>query len=163
MTTFSVTEDTRAKTVQLITGNLRVLFKSIQLHSRKMEKTCGLTCAMLWMMWELFANPGMKVSELARILSIHASTCSNMLDKLESKGLVERNRSIKDQRAVHLFLTDAGQKMLAKAPRPAQGAMSEALEELRDHDLDNLAGGLNALVAALQVKEQNAEFVPMFE
>lgn len=163
MTTPKELQDRRSRQVQLIVGNLRILFKSMLRQSRKVERECGLTSAMLWMMWELFARPGMKVSELANVLSIHASTCSNMLDKLEAKGLVERKRSTTDQRAVHLFLTAAGNSMLEKAPRPAQGMTNAALHNLDDSELDKLADGLTALISQLELKEKDAEFVPMFQ
>lgn len=153
----------RTEHIQIITSYLRILFKSIQQHSKTVEKECGLTSAMLWMMWELFATPGLKVSELAKALSIHASTCSNMLDKLENKGLVERKRSGKDQRAVHLYITDEGSALLARAPRPAQGALSGALEKLPDDDLQKLIDGLKVLVGSLQSKEDDAEYIPIFE
>lgn len=163
MTNQENTCDTRTGQIQAITSYLRVLFKSIQQHSKNVEKECGLTSAMLWMMWELFATPGMKVSELAKALSIHASTCSNMLDKLEKKGLVERKRSGQDQRAVNLYITDEGSTLLAKAPRPAQGALSGTLEKLADDDLHKLADGLRVLVASLQSKDDDAEYTPIYE
>lgn len=155
--------DTRAEQIQTITSHLRILFKSIQQHSKTVEKECGLTSAMLWMMWELFATPSMKVSELAEALSIHASTCSNMLDKLEKKGLVRRERSGRDQRAVHLYITDEGSALLAKAPRPAQGALSGTLEKLADDDLHKLVDGLKVLIGSLQTRDAAAEFKPIFE
>ena len=156
-------QDVRSHQIQLITSQLRILFKSIQQHSKIVEKECGLTSAMLWMMWELFAMPGLKVSELANALSIHASTCSNLLDKLETKGLIERRRSGQDQRAVHLYITDKGSTLLAKAPRPAQGALSGALEKLGDEDLLKLGDGLTVLVGYLQTKDEGAEYKPIFE
>ena len=156
-------QDVRSHQIQLITSQLRILFKSIQQHSKIVEKECGLTSAMLWMMWELFATPGLKVSELANALSIHASTCSNLLDKLETKGLIERRRSGQDQRAVHLYITDTGSTLLAKAPRPAQGALSGALEKLGDEDLLKLGDGLTVLVGFLQTKDEGAEYKLIFE
>ena len=40
--------------------------------------------------------------------------------------------------------------------------MSAALHNLNDQDLDKLADGLQALIASLQIKVQDAEFVPLF-
>lgn len=149
-----VIED-RQKQMQSITKQLRVVFRAVQAHSKTVEKSCGLSGAKLWMMWELFATPGVKVSELARTLTIHPSTCSNMLDQLEEKELVRRDRSNKvDQRAVHLYLTETGTTLLAKAPRPAQGTMSEALERLSDEYLNHLELGLSQLLEAMQYKDE---------
>ena len=145
----------RQEKMQSIIKQLRVVFRAVQAHSKTVEKSCGLSGAKLWMMWELFATPGVKVSELARTLTIHPSTCSNMLDQLEEKELVRRDRSNKvDQRAVHLYLTETGTTLLAKAPRPAQGTMSEALERLSDEYLNHLELGLSQLLEAMQYKDE---------
>lgn len=144
-----------------ITQQLRVIFRAVQAHSKKVERQCGLSSAKLWMMWELFSHPGLKVSELAQALSIHPSTCSNMLDQLEDKELVRRDRSKVDQRAVHLYLTEKGTRLLAKAPRPAQGTLSEALERLDDNHLICLEDGLTQLIRSMKVKDEEAGLIPL--
>lgn len=151
----------RQKQMQSITKQLRVVFRAVQAHSKTVEKSCGLSGAKLWMMWELFATPGIKVSELARTLTIHPSTCSNMLDQLEEKDLIRRDRSKVDQRTVHLYLTNVGTTLLAKAPRPAQGAMSEALEHLSDEHLNHLELGLRKLLEAMQYKDEKTGLFPI--
>ncbi|BCO08722.1 hypothetical protein GF1_10980 [Desulfolithobacter dissulfuricans] len=151
----------RHQRMQNITKQLRVVFRAVQAHSKTVERQCGLSSAKLWMMWELFASPGLKVSELAKALTIHPSTCSNMLDQLEDKGFVRRDRSKIDQRAVHLYLTEEGAKVLAKAPRPAQGTLSDALEHLSDDNLIHLEEGLNKLIDAMKVKDEKAGLVPI--
>ena len=153
--------DVRQNRMQNITKQLRILFRTIQSHSKTVERQCGLSSAKLWMMWELFANPGLKVSELAKALTIHPSTCSNMLDQLEGKGLLRRDRSKTDQRAVHLFLTDKGTKLLATAPRPVQGALSNALGQLSDTHLSSLEDSLNKLMEAMQIKDEDAGMIPI--
>ncbi len=153
--------ENRQDSMQNITKQLRVVFRAVQSHSKTVQQQCGLSSAKLWMMWELFANPGVKVSELARALTIHPSTCSNMLDQLEDKGLTRRSRSKTDQRAVHLFLTEEGTQLLAIAPRPAQGTLSMALEHLSDSHLTSLEEGLSQLILAMQVKDEVAGMLPI--
>jgi len=151
----------RQEHMKNITKKLRVVFRAVQAHSKIVERQCGLSSAKLWMMWELFATPGLKVSELARALTIHPSTCSNMLDQLEDKGFIRRDRSKVDQRAVHLYLTGEGAKVLAKAPRPAQGTLSDALEQLSDESLQHLEDGLNTLIDAMKIKDEKDGLVPI--
>lgn len=105
-----------------ITKQLRILFRAIQAHSRKVETTCGLSSAQLWMLYEVSLSYGIKVSELASILSIHRSTSSNMLDKLEKRNLISRDRSKSDQRSVHIYITKQGKELLAQAPSPQRGS-----------------------------------------
>lgn len=146
---------------QNILKDLRIIFRAIQSHSRLVEKKSGLSSAQLWMLWELHNAPGLKVSQLASILSIHQSTCSNMLDKLEAKEFVYRKRISSDQRVVLLFLSEKGAEVLARAPKPAQGALTEALLRLPDATLLNLGNGLSELVEALNNPDQAASMKPI--
>jgi DNA-binding MarR family transcriptional regulator len=54
--------------------------------------------------------------ELAREMDIDAGAITRMLDRLESKGLIERVRSEADRRVVHLRLTAAGEHVARKVP-----------------------------------------------
>lgn len=144
-----------------IVQHVRVVVRSTQAHARWIEKSSGISGAQLWAMWELFTNPGQKVSELSRALSIHQSTASNMLDKLEEKNLIRRQRGGPDQRVVQLFLTSKGVELLSDAPRPAQGAIIDALNCMSDEDLSKLNEGLSSLLGHMKVAENNAALDPL--
>lgn len=146
---------------QAITQQLRILFKAVQAHSKRVEKLCGLSSAKLWMLHEITNDPGIKVSQLAKVLSIHPSTCSNMLDKLEDKNLIYRNRSKTDQRTVHLHPTQQGAKLLQMAPSPPQGKLSSTLQKLSQPQLANLEKSLEALLLALHFEDDKAAFTPI--
>lgn len=146
--------------IQNVTQQLRVLFKIVQSHSKTVEKACGLSGAKLWMLYEIDACPGIKVSQLAEALSIHRSTCSNMLDKLEEKELIIRDRSRSDQRTVHIFITDLGKAVLDKAPSPKAGKLNESLQQLNTEQLSNLESSLKDLLDALSY-DQKAAHTPI--
>lgn len=144
--------DARQQQMTHIIRELRKVSRVLQAQAKFVEQHYGLSSAKLWMLWELFAHPGLKVSELARILSIHPSTCSNTLDRLEAQGFLRRDRSDRDQRAVHLYLTEAGEGLLAGSSRPSLGALGEALDTLSPEDLDHLDTGLTSLTQAIHPK-----------
>ncbi len=153
--------DVKITKEQAVTQQLRIIFKAVQAHSKTVEKACGLSSAQLWMLYEVSVAPGVKVSQLAKTLAIHPSTCSNMLDKLELKGLISRDRSKTDQRSVHLFITDMGGELLKNAPVPPQGKLSEALDRLSVEQIDQLQSGLEGLISCLHVKEDNQGLIPI--
>ena len=156
------TDDPRFQRFQEILKDLRIIFRASQAHAKWVEKECGLSSAQLWMIWEVFNSPGIKVSELARILSIHPSTCSNMLDKLQKKDLVKRDRNNPDdQRVVELGLTDNGIKLLATAPRPAQGVLADVLMRLPDDSLNHLEIGLRELKNILKTSDEKDALTPI--
>lgn len=146
---------------QNIIKQIRILFKAIQSHAKKVEKKCGLSSAKLWMLHEVSITPGIRVSQLAQALFIHPSTCSNMLDKLEELQLICRDRSKTDQRSVHLYITEKGKELLAKAPSPPQGLLSSALQILNEEQLDNLELSLDPFIAALHFTDDKAALTPI--
>lgn len=153
--------DKRIEQEKAITKQLRTIFKAIQAHSKCVEKACGLSSVRLWMLFEISSIEGIKVSELASILSIHRSTCSNMLDKLEDKNLIYRKRSKTDQRAVRLYITEEGEAILAKAPSPPEGKLSASLNKLSPHQLTELEKSFGVLVKAMHVEDEQAGLIPI--
>lgn len=141
----------------------RVVFRSVQKHSAWVEKQCQVSGAQLWVMWELLVSPGLKVGDLSRAMTIHQSTASNLVDKLEKRGLLRRERGGPDQRVVRLYLTPAGLEVVNRAPRPAQGVLMEALNSLPDEVLEGLDKHLTKLVGVLDVKDENAGLEPLAE
>ena len=141
--------------------HFRIVVRSIQAHSAWVERQCGLSAAQLWALWEVARAPGMNVSEIARRLSIKPATASNLLDKVENKGLLERARSGPDQRVVKLFVTEPGNELLRTAPLPAQGALLDGLTRMAEDELDGLNCGLEALVEILSIKDEGSALAPM--
>ncbi|WP_018936367.1 MarR family winged helix-turn-helix transcriptional regulator [Thioalkalivibrio sp. ALJ24] len=139
---------------------LRVIIRALQGHSRSVERACGISASQLWALWELQRTPGLNVSDLSRRLSVHASTTSNLLDKLEQQGLIERRRPERDQRIVRLYVTAAGQELLERAPAAPQGELNRALEAMPPEELAELDHNLALLVETMQSTEQRAGLKP---
>jgi len=156
-------EEQGLREVRAVLQAMRVVFRSIQAHSRWVEKRCGVSAAQLWALWEIHVSAGLRVSELAKALAIHQSTASNLLDKLEDKGLMRRERGGPDQRVVRLYLTEKGQDLVARAPRPAQGALIDALGRLPKETLAALGEGLETLLLEMKVKDQDSAMEPLSE
>lgn len=136
----------------------RVIFGAVRQHFKAIEKACGVSGAQIWAMAALRQTPGMKVSELAQALSIHASTASNLLDKIEKAGLIRRERNSVDQRVVKLYLTASGEKALEKAPQPLTGILTHALGQLPDEALIRLNQDLATLIAHMgAINTQDAQ------
>lgn len=139
----------------------RLIFKAVQQHSQWVETHCGVTSAQLWALWELSEKPGLKVTELAKAMSIHHSTASNMLDKLAKKGLIIRERISQDQRVVTVTLTEAGAKLINLAPAPPQGILQHSLFQLPENVLKSLANDLDVLVKGMEIKDEAAAMQPL--
>lgn len=134
----------------------RVLIRTAQRHSQWIERQSGVTGAQLWVLQELTEVPGLRVGELANRMALHQSTASNMVDRLETSGLIRKERTSTDQRVVRLYLTDEGTAVLARAPSPARGVLVEGLRLLAPDELKSLQGELDKLL--LQIRDLDEGF-----
>lgn len=127
----------------------RLIFKSVRSHFQWVEAQTGVSGAQLWVLAEVAGAPGIRVTALARALSLHQSTISNLVERLEERKLLRRTRAADDQRGVLLHLTAAGKRLVARAPQPLKGILPNALERLSAEDLALLKQQLRQVTAAM--------------
>lgn len=60
-------------------------------------------------------NPGSSLARLAQALAVTAPNITMWIDRLEERGLVQRERSETDRRAQHLHATPLGRQLVANA------------------------------------------------
>lgn len=77
--------------------------------------------------------------ELAKLLGVHPGRATRVLDKLEDIGLVQRIRSDKDRRVVHVSLTQAGRETVARREQVAPEAWNRRHAHFSRSDFDTLS------------------------
>jgi len=108
-----------------------------------------LAMLVLWE-WQDTAPEQPTVKALGERLLLDSGTLTPLLKRLEHLDLVQRQRSARDEREVHLSLTHAGQALRGRVgPLKARllcdsGVDLDGLEMLRD-GLDRLLGQIKAL------------------
>lgn len=125
------------------------LVRAIQSGMQSIDASQGLSGSQLWALWQISARPGLRVAELAEALHIQPSTASNLLDKLERRGLVRRERRDADSRVVRLFLTESAVDVVKGIPGPMQGRLRQALRDISPPLLDGLRQGLTSVLDAI--------------
>ena len=141
----------------------RLIFGSVRNHFRDVEQNCGVSGSQLWILHEVARYPGIGVSDLEARLSIHQSTCSQLVDKLETRGMLVKARRAEDQRRVGLQLGNAAVQVLASAPGPVEGILPQALHGLPDETLQQLHTGLAEVIAQLSQRSDPAAGQPLSE
>jgi DNA-binding MarR family transcriptional regulator len=81
---------------------------------------------------------------LARRLVSHAPDITRMLDKLERRGLIVRERRANNRRVVLVGITEAGQTLLHDITEPLRACHSRQLGHLPAGDLQRLSELLRA-------------------
>lgn len=157
----SLVDPAEASLAFAVLKQFRLIYGSVKQHFREVEQTCGVSGSQLWLLHEIARTPGVGVSELAGRLSIHQSTCSQLVDKLETRGLVIKRRKPEDQRRVGLQLGDSAMAVLQAAPGPAEGILPEALEGLSEDELRQLHAGLASVIGQLKTRDEPSVDKPL--
>jgi len=90
---------------------------------------------------------------------LHPATVVGIINRLESLGLVKRNRISDDRRIVHVELTPEGSKIPRQSPEVAQGLLVSGLEPLSLNRLKEISGGLEELVRILGAQEMPPQLI----
>ena len=109
---------------------LRRIMRATSLYSRKLEKSVGLTVPQLMVTRAIGSKGVLTASELAREVSLSQATVTTILNRLEERQLLTRERSEQDRRRVKLRLTEAGKVVFREAPQSLQNTFSARFEAL---------------------------------
>lgn len=156
-----VPKSERRKLPLQVLVKFRLIVNSTKRHFKWVEQQCGINGAQLWALWELHRAPGLRVTELAAAMAMHQSTVSILLNRLVKAKLIERKRTGDDQRVVKLSITEAGKKLLKRAPKPARGVLPEALHRLSERALVSLDDLLGCVLKEMRLKDTQSMNIPL--
>ena len=134
----------------------RQVFNAVKSHFQQVEKTVGIGGAQVWALSIVRDQPGIGVGTLARAMSIHQSTASNLVRTLIDREMVVAAKDGADRRAVQLKLLPAGARVLKNAPGPFAGLLPDALKALPGETLARLQADLGQLIVAIAADESGA-------
>jgi DNA-binding MarR family transcriptional regulator len=113
---------------------------------RPLLEPMGLTHPQYLVMLALWEESPLTVAELGRRLSLEPATLSPLLKRLETGGMVTRERDPRDVRALAVSLTAKGRRTRAKAERIPPAIVARLGMSLRD--LEELRDGLTRVIDA---------------
>jgi DNA-binding MarR family transcriptional regulator len=96
----------------------------------------------------LEANGPMPMGRLADALDISVASATGVVDRMESRGLVERRRDAEDRRLVLVVPAAGAKAVLNDIDTRRRQALSKILSVLTDDELSGLLAGHRALRAA---------------
>lgn len=122
--------------------------------SRQRIPGSDVTPRMLGLLRLLAVAGPLSVGEQARNLGLSRATATELVDRLESKGLVARIRDGRDRRRVFVSLTESGRARAAAHPEVlACDELLRAVEQMTPADRRALITGMRALLAAAEQVE----------
>ena len=140
---------------------MRRIIHSVDMYSRELAAKTRITAPQLVCLITLAERGAMTATTISREVFLSPSTVVGILDRLEEKKLVKRERGSKDRRVVTVTITDEGRKLVEGAPSPLQNRLTEALSVLPLPEQIAIAKSLERVVSLMEA--QHIDAAPILE
>lgn len=135
---------------------LRRVIRATDLHSKQLSKTTGLTAPQILLLNAIRNNDEVTIGKIANDISLSQATVTTILDRLEKRGLVFRERSTQDKRKVHVHLTDEGEHATLNAPAPLQEHFARQFNDLHEWEQSMLITSLQRIAQMMDAQHIDA-------
>jgi len=140
----------------LVVSTLRQIIRVIDLQSKKLVKSYGLTGPQLLVLKEIKKNKNQQISVIAKNVSLSQATVTSILDRLEQQNFAKRVRSLDDKRKVNIVLTDKSYEVLKENPSLLQEEFTSKLEQLEEWERNMILSNLQRLASMMNANEINS-------
>lgn len=141
---------------EVLLTSLRRVIRAIDLYSKKLSKETGLTSSQLIIMQAVSAQPGIMVKNLAESINLSSATVTSILDRLEQKQFIKRQRFEDDKRRVGLYLAEQGEAILKNAPKALQSHFVTRFEGLEEWEQMMLMSSVQRIASMMDAESIDA-------
>lgn len=134
--------------------SLRRIMRAVDIHSHKLSAEFSVTGPQLLCLQTLHDDGPLTTSAVAKLIHLSNSTVVGILDRLEQKDWVCRERSTGDRRVVLVSITAGGESFLAGAPGLLQDRLATGLRNLPEKEQLTIAQALETIVELLEMGQQ---------
>jgi len=125
---------------------MRRLIHAADSHSKRMERSAGITIPQLLVLRALFESGALSINQIASAVSLSPPTLVPILDKLEQRKLIERRRGTVDRRNVFVDLLEAAVAAVKAAPTALDKSFVERFATLPVERQETLVKALEEIV-----------------
>jgi len=137
------------ETLDQVLVAIRRIIRAIDLQSRKLVQSHGLTGPQVLVLKEIGRNHPMTAGELASRVSLSQATITDILKRLEKRGLLVRERTEQDKRRITIRLTSIGKSLEVQSLPLLQDQFEQRFVSLADWEQSQLLASLQRLAAMM--------------
>jgi len=145
----TVTDAQQAYDLRILRA-LRRITRAVALHSRQLSVCNHITGPQLVCLRTIIDKGPMTATVISREVHVSASTVVGILDRLEDKGLIVRERGRADRRIVFVSATPAGRQVAQDTPSPLQQKLAESLQALPELEQATITLSLERVVDLIE-------------
>jgi len=135
---------------------LRRVIRAIDQHSRNLVQSHGLTGPQALLLTEIVRCGEITGSELAKHVSLSQATVTDVVKRLEMRGLLERIRDTEDKRKMKLTATGEGKSLVRESVPLLQERFQSRLSELKEWEQTQLLASLQRIAEMMNAEDIDA-------
>ncbi|EAR59514.1 MarR family winged helix-turn-helix transcriptional regulator [Neptuniibacter caesariensis] len=140
---------------------LRQIIRSTDMQEKEISRSTGLTLPQLMTMQTLRLSAPITTGELAKEISLTQATVTSILDRLEKKELIQRERGTDDKRKVWISLTPQGVELMKGAPTTQQDLFTRRFDDIQSWEQSMVVSALERV--AFMLDAQHLDAAPMLD
>jgi len=117
----------------------------IKRRGRDILKDFDITTPQFLALQVLRDEPGITMGELCEKLFLACSTATDLVDRMEKNGYVNRQRDLEDRRVIRLFITEKGEEIIHEVILARRRYVEQILKQLSAEEIEQLATSLEKL------------------
>lgn len=145
----------RRRDIRAIVDSIRLLQSVGQRQSGEFVRNYRITGQQLGALRTVMLSPRISLSELSERMFLHISTVSGIVDRLEKRGYVTRERSREDHRVVRLKVTADGRRVIRRTPLAGMGLLIHSIDRLPAGQLRDILKGLKMLLDVMKIDSKH--------
>ncbi|RXT13715.1 MarR family winged helix-turn-helix transcriptional regulator [Ammoniphilus sp. CFH 90114] len=111
----------------------------------------GLTHANMFLLFMIHGQGSIKTTDISKYFDITPGAATAIADKLESLGLIARERDKKDRRVVVISLTDQGKEFLQRKRNKNVKLFEEILKDFTYEEITSVISSLQKITQAIAI------------
>jgi DNA-binding MarR family transcriptional regulator len=136
--------------------SLRRIIRAVNLYSHRLVTQTGLSGPQLICMHQLARFGAMQTGHLAEMVNLSPATVCGIINRLEERGLVVRERQKSDRRRVLVSLSEAGTDTVNNAPPALHDSFLFKLRSLSAPQQSEIHRTLTKIVTMMAADELDA-------
>ena len=135
---------------------LRRVIRAVDQHSRKLVQAYGLTGPQALLLTEVVRGERLSIGTLANRVSLSHATVTDIVTRLESRGVVTRSRDPDDGRRVLVKATSEGEVIYRQSVPLLQESFVRRLDELEEWERWQLLASLQRIAVMMNAEDLDA-------
>ena len=140
---------------------LRQIIRATDMQEKHISRSTGLTLPQLMVLQTLRMNTPLTTGELAKKMGLAQATVTSILDRLERKQMINRERGKEDKRKVWIYLTNDALELMKSAPTTQQDMFVRRFDDMQSWEQSMVLASLERI--AYMLDAQHIDAAPLLD